>query len=192
MKKIELEVVTITQSVSQAHSFAVILAEKGGKKRIPIVIGNAEAQAIAIALENIKPSRPLTHDLLKEMLDHFHAVVSEVIIHNLVDGIFYSTVVLSYKTETIEFDSRTSDAIAIATRFKCPIYTYPGILEAAGLEVNESGQLIASTEESHQGSDVEQEEESSIEELEKKLSEALENEDYELAARLRDELNKRK
>lgn len=190
MKKIELEVVTITHSVSQANSFAVILAEKGGKKRIPIVIGNAEAQAIAIALENIKPSRPLTHDLLKEMLDHFKANVSEVIIHNLVDGIFFSTVVVSYQNETIEFDSRTSDAIAVATRFKCPIYTYPAILEAAGLEMNEAGALIPSSQDQSQDTQIE-DEETSIEELEKKLSEALENEDYELAARLRDELNKR-
>lgn len=197
MKKVELEIITITHSVTQSHSFAVILGEKHGKRRIPIVIGNAEAQAIAISLENITPTRPLTHDLMRDILFNFEINVREVLIQNLVDGIFYSTVVCEFKGEIFEFDSRTSDAIALATRFKCPIYTYEFILDSAGVSIEETDGDSSEAEADDlkeekalkEGSDFAS---LSLADLEKMLNHALESEDYEKAARLRDELNNRK
>jgi hypothetical protein len=196
MNKIELEIVSLTHSVTQSHSFAVILGEKHGKRRIPIVIGNAEAQAIAIALENIVPTRPLTHDLMRDMLFSFEVNIEEVIIHNLIDGIFYSTIVCKHNNETYEFDSRTSDAVALSTRFKCPIYTYETILETAGVSIEENDiieteQPIASQEEATPQRKENGYAALSISELEKQLQRALESEDYEKAATIRDEISKR-
>lgn len=196
MNKIELEIVSLTHSVTQSHSFAVILGEKHGKRRIPIVIGNAEAQAIAIALENIVPTRPLTHDLMRDMLFSFEVNIEEIIIHNLIDGIFYSTIVCKHNNETYEFDSRTSDAVALSTRFKCPIYTYETILETAGVSIEEND--IIEPEQppiSKEEAPVKRKENDyaalSLQELEKQLQRALESEDYEKAATIRDEISKR-
>jgi bifunctional DNase/RNase len=196
MNKIELEIVSLTHSVTQSHSFAVILGEKHGKRRIPIVIGNAEAQAIAIALENIVPTRPLTHDLMRDMLFSFEVNIEEIIIHNLIDGIFYSTIVCKHNNETYEFDSRTSDAVALSTRFKCPIYTYETILETAGVSIEEND--IIEPEQppiSKEEAPVKRKEIDyaalSLQELEKQLQRALESEDYEKAATIRDEISKR-
>jgi uncharacterized protein len=196
MNKIELEIVSLTHSVTQSHSFAVILGEKHGKRRIPIVIGNAEAQAIAIALENIVPTRPLTHDLMRDMLFSFEVNIEEVIIHNLIDGIFYSTIVCKHNNETYEFDSRTSDAVALSTRFKCPIYTYETILETAGVSIEENDIIESEQPPARQEEATPQRKENdyaalSTAELEKQLQRALESEDYEKAATIRDEISKR-
>lgn len=140
MKKIELEIVALSHSITQSHSYAVVLGEVGGIRRLPIVIGGFEAQAIAVALEKMNPSRPLTHDLMKSMCTAFAIDLKEIVINNLVDGIFFSQLVCQRDNDMIEIDSRTSDAIALAIRFDCPIYTYDFILDSAGLIVEEQDQ----------------------------------------------------
>ena len=132
MRKIELEIVALSHSITQTHSYAVVLGEVNGLRRLPIVIGGFEAQAIAVALEKMQPSRPLTHDLMKNFMNAFNVELHEVIISNLQEGIFYSKLICSNNDDTIEIDSRTSDALALAVRFGCPIYTYENILNSAG------------------------------------------------------------
>ena len=141
MRRIELEIVALSHSMTQSHNYAVVLGERRGKRRLPIVIGSFEAQAIAVALERMLPNRPLTHDLFKNAFDTFEIQLKEVIISNLLDGIFYARLVCMKNGELFEIDSRTSDAIAMAVRFECPIFTYDFILEAAGviLEDQEGG-----------------------------------------------------
>lgn len=204
MKKIELEIIALSHSVTQTHSFAVVLGEVDGTRRLPIVIGGFEAQAIAVALDNMKPSRPLTHDLMKTVCDTFALELQYVYISKLLDGVFYSNLVFSNSIETCEIDSRTSDALALAVRFECPIYVNENILEEAGVEAD------AATETTHASeSDLERKIEEltaavptapgsssnytvmSDEELNDALQQAIEHEDYERAARIRDELNKR-
>lgn len=199
MKKIELEIIALSHSVTQSHSFAVVLGEVGGTRRLPIVIGGFEAQAIAVALDNMKPSRPLTHDLMKDLCDTFDIQLEYIHITKLVDGVFYSNLVCKRGEEYFEIDSRTSDALAMAVRFDCSIYVEEGILKEAGTESDPS-------EEDHDlPPDVEKEIEELTEilptsnysqmtlaELQIQLKSAIENEDYELAARIHDELNKRK
>lgn len=196
MKKIELEIINITQGFTQHHSYAVVLGEVKGKRRLPIVIGAAEAQAIAVAIENMPPVRPLTHDLFKSVMDTFAITLNEVMITNLMDGVFYSKLVCMFNGNEQEIDSRTSDAVALAIRFGCPIYIYSDILDASG---------ILLVEEQHEGmyeevasASSQKEEKTKTDyaiytnkELEKLLDEALLNEDYEKAANIRDELNKR-
>ena len=133
MKKIELEIVALSHSITQTHSYAVVLGEVNGLRRLPIVIGGFEAQAIAVALEKMQPSRPLTHDLMKNFMTAFAIDLHEINICDLQEGIFYSKLVCSTENDTVEIDSRTSDAIALAVRFGCPIYTYENILESAGI-----------------------------------------------------------
>jgi bifunctional DNase/RNase len=205
MERIELEIIALSQSVTQAQSYAVVLGEVKGSRRLPIVIGGFEAQAIAVALENMTPSRPLTHDLLKSICDTYDVELNHIVINNLVDGIFYAQLVCSKDGETIEIDSRTSDAIALAVRFKCPIYTYEFILDSAGITVEEATEMGAEPE-SEEGEIDEETLEEEIErvtdaniyedytlaELEELLESALAKEDYEKAARIRDEMNKRK
>ncbi len=197
MNKIELEIISLTHSVTQSHSFVVILGEKEGKRRIPIVIGSGEAQAIAIALENIVPTRPLTHDLMRDMLFSFEVNIEEIIIHNLIDGIFYSTIICRHNNETYEFDSRTSDAVALSTRFKCPIYTYETILETAGVFIEDTEITAEDVESIEDRSPIAVHQNPndyttfSTPELEKLLHKALEEEDYEKAASIRDEIGKR-
>ncbi len=137
MKKIELEIVALSHSITQTHSYAVVLGEVNGLRRLPIVIGGFEAQAIAVALERMQPSRPLTHDLMKNFMLAFNIELHEIIINDLQEGIFYSKLVCSTEHDTVEIDSRTSDAVALAVRFGCPIYTYDNILDSAGILMEE-------------------------------------------------------
>ena len=137
-KKLELEIVALSHSVTQSHSYAVVLGEVNGVRKLPIVIGGFEAQAIAVALENMQPTRPLTHDLIKNMMDAFSLQLTEIIIYKIQEGIFYSKLICHSPTETIEVDSRTSDALAIAVRFDAPIYTYENILDSAGMQMDEN------------------------------------------------------
>lgn len=200
MKKIELDIIALSHSVTQSHSFAVVLGEVGGTRRLPIVIGGFEAQAIAVALDNMKPTRPLTHDLMKAICDTFDVQLEYIYISKLVDGVFYSYLVCKKNDEYFEIDSRTSDALALAVRFDCPIYVEEGILNEAGVEADpdEEQNIIKQTEEkegaevSTPSSSLTNYVEMTIAELQTHLKAALDNEDYELAARIRDELNKRK
>lgn len=193
MKRIELGIVALSHSMTQSHNYAVVLGEKRGQRRLPIVIGNFEAQAIAVAMERMVPNRPLTHDLFKSALDTFGIQLREVVINNLLDGIFYSRLICIKNGEMFEIDSRTSDAIAMAVRFECPIYTYDFILEAAGIildeQDDENAVQIEKTTKLPMDSDAL--EAFSSDALSQRLQEVLEKEDYEMAARIRDELKRR-
>ena len=194
MKKIELEIVALSHSITQTHSYAVVLGEVNGLRRLPIVIGGFEAQAIAVALERMQPSRPLTHDLLKNFMNAFNVDLQEIIINDLQEGIFYSKLVCVSEHDTVEIDSRTSDALALAVRFGCPVYTYDTILDSAGILMEESGsgtkkKQVSTTAEPGSRDDLSG---LSVEELEHLLNEVLEQEDYIRAIAIRDELNKRK
>jgi len=191
MKKIELEIVALSHSVTQSHNYAVVLGEVEGERRLPIVIGGFEAQAIAVAMEKMKPNRPLTHDLFKNTMDSFDIKLKEIVINNLLDGIFYAKLVCLKDGELYEVDSRTSDAIAMAVRFDCPVYTFGFIMEEAGvlLENPEGDTPMAAAKPKKSSSTISS---MSIAELNKELGKVLDNEDYEKAARIRDEINKRK
>lgn len=196
MKKIELEIIALSHSITQTHSYAVVLGEVFGQRRLPIVIGGFEAQAIAVALEKMNPSRPLTHDLMKNIFHSFSIELVEIIIHNLEDGIFYSKLICSNQEETMEIDSRTSDALALAVRFGCPIYTYENIMESASLIVEEELETpepeprpVVNPSEAASKDDLQI---FSIEDLQKMLDDVLEKEDYIKAAAIRDEINRRK
>jgi len=191
MKKIELEIVALSHSITQTHSYAVVLGEVNGLRRLPIVIGGFEAQAIAVALERMKPNRPLTHDLMKNFMMAFNVDLQEIIINDLQEGIFYSRLICTTENETVEIDSRTSDAVALAVRFGCPIYTYENILESAGIVKEEEGgtKKVVVTHEESGGNDLQR---MTMKELEDLLQDVLEKEDYIKAASIRDEINKRK
>jgi uncharacterized protein len=191
MRRIELEIVALSHSMTQSHNYAVVLGEKKGKRRLPIVIGSFEAQAIAVALEQMTPNRPLTHDLFKSALDTFDIKMKEVIINNLLDGIFYARLVCLKNGELFEIDSRTSDAIAMAVRFDCPIFTYDFILEAAGVILEEQDGGGFSTMPVVTDLDDSALETWPMDALQTRLQEVLEAEDYEMAAKLRDELKRR-
>lgn len=189
MNKIELEIVALSHSVTQSHNYAVVLGEKSGTRRLPIVIGGFEAQAIAVAMEDMAPSRPLTHDLLKNTMNTFDIELQEVVINNLLDGIFYARLVCDRNGEIIEIDSRTSDAIALAVRFECPIYSYEFILEAAGVEIEEK----TDTPSSKSRKKAEQPPaRKNLKELNALLQQYIDAEEYEKAAKVRDEIKKRK
>ncbi|MFN3299328.1 MAG: bifunctional nuclease family protein [Sediminibacterium sp.] len=197
MKKIELEIVALSHSITQTHSYAVVLGEINGLRRLPIVIGGFEAQAIAVALENMHPSRPLTHDLMKNFMNAFGVELQEIIINDLQEGIFYSKLVCYTDNDTVEIDSRTSDALALAVRFGCPIYTYDNILESAGIAMEEGGtgkpkMEAVGAEEPAGTSDRSDLSSLNIEELNNLLNEVLDQEDYIRAIAIRDELKKRK
>ncbi len=196
MKKIELEIVALSHSITQTHSYAVVLGEVKGQRRLPIVIGGFEAQAIAVALEHMQPSRPLTHDLMKNFMNSFGVELQEVIISDLQEGIFYSKLVCYTENDTIEIDSRTSDALALAVRFGCPIYTYEHILENAGILMDDNATKKDKTESFGSEEDISSDREDlsalGIEELHVLLNEVLEQEDYIRAIAIRDEINKRK
>ncbi|MCY7329015.1 MAG: DUF151 domain-containing protein [Saprospiraceae bacterium] len=193
MKRIELDIVALSHSMTQSHNYAVVLGERRGQRRLPIVIGSFEAQAIAVAMERMVPNRPLTHDLFKSALDTFEIKLKEVVINNLLDGIFYARLVCVRAGEVFEIDSRTSDAIAMAVRFECPIFTYDFILEAAGvlLEDQEDGGVgrIGTSIPANMDSDTI--ETYSKDALHRRLQEVLEAEDYEMAAKIRDEIKRR-
>ncbi|MEP6927644.1 MAG: bifunctional nuclease domain-containing protein, partial [Ginsengibacter sp.] len=191
MKKIELEIVALSHSITQTHSYAVVLGEVNGLRRLPIVIGGFEAQAIAVALERMQPSRPLTHDLMKNFMLAFNVELHEIIINDLQEGIFYSKLVCSTEHDTVEIDSRTSDAVALAVRFGCPIYTYDNILDSAGI-LMEEGDKKKKVIVSHSDTNSDDLKKLSIAELENLLTEVLEQEDYIKAASIRDEIKIRK
>ena len=199
MKKIELEIVALSHSITQTHSYAVVLGEVNGLRRLPIVIGGFEAQAIAVALEKMQPSRPLTHDLMKNFMTAFNIELHEIIISDLQEGIFYSKLVCSSDNDTIEIDSRTSDALALAVRFGCPVYTYEHILESAGILMEDPGSskkrktpTVTSTDEEGTPGGKDDLKAMALEDLNTLLNEVLEQEDYIRAIAIRDEINSRK
>ncbi|NBB89508.1 MAG: hypothetical protein GVX96_06980 [Bacteroidetes bacterium] len=192
MEKIELEIVALSHSVTQSHNYAVVLGEKMGHRRLPIVIGGFEAQAIAVAMEDMSPSRPLTHDLLKNTLETFEIDLQEVVINNLLDGIFYARLVCVFNGKVIEIDSRTSDAIAMAVRFKCPIYTYQEILSQAGVTLDDEGSVQEKKVKSEEPKATDSLESMSLSGLNDLLEKMLSQENYEKAAEIRDEINRRK
>ena len=191
MKKLKLDIVGLSYSQTQSGAYALVLGETKGKRRLPIIIGGFEAQAIAIELEKMTPSRPLTHDLFKSFADTFSILIKEVIIYNLVEGIFFAKLICNNSEKEIEIDARTSDAIALAVRFQCPIYTYEFILSSAGIilednpaEPKEEAEVVAVDDNDFI--------KKSTEELKEMLKVALADEAYERASRIRDELNHRK
>lgn len=200
MKKVKLNILGLSYSQTQTGAYALVLSEADGNRRIPIIIGAVEAQAIAIQLEGLKPPRPLTHDLFLNVALAFDIEIAEVFIHKLEEGIFYAEIVCEQNSNRIRVDSRTSDAIALALRFECPIYTTEEIIEKAGInmEFDESGELSEEHEEGDRENVTKTSaghvdySEYSAEELNELLEAAVANEDYEKASEIRDEINKRK
>jgi len=197
MKKIELEIVALSHSITQTHSYAVVLGEVSGLRRLPIVIGGFEAQAIAVALERMQPSRPLTHDLFSNFMTTFGIELKEVIIYKLEEGIFFAQLVCHHNHDIVEIDARTSDALALAVRASCPVYTYENILETAGLYLDqtEGGEAVSTEPKrpakvSSGGTDKDLKK-MSLEDLNTLLQQVLEQEDYVRAIPIRDEINSR-
>ncbi|MBK9719152.1 MAG: bifunctional nuclease family protein [Saprospiraceae bacterium] len=191
MKKVELEIIALSHSVTQTQNYAVVLGELNGNRRLPIVIGGFEAQAIAVVLERMNPNRPLTHDLFKNAMSAFGVDIKEVVINDLVDGIFFSKLICEKDGEIIEIDSRTSDALAMAVRFNCTVSTFEFVMEQAGVILEESEEsLKKSTTKKIKSS--QSYDRLSSEELQTMLAQVLTDEDYEKAAKIRDELNRRK
>lgn len=195
MKKIELEIVALSHSLAQTQNYAIVLGEVNGVRRLPIVIGGFEAQSIAVAMEGMVPSRPMTHDLYKSTLDTFNIQVTSIIINNLEDGVFHASIVCQHDNKETEIDARTSDALSIAVRYACPIYTYDFILEQAGIILeDETEKEVQKSKQKRQTASKPKEkslEEYTLSELEDKLNDALSQENYELAAQLRDEIKSR-
>jgi uncharacterized protein len=204
MDKIELEIIGLSYSQTQTGAYALVLGEKdGAKRRLPIIIGGFEAQAIAIELESMTPSRPLTHDLFKSFADSYEISVTEIVIYNLIEGIFYAKLLSEKDGEIIEVDTRTSDAIALAVRFKCPIYTHEFILASAGILLDESeegedelGIELDAIEDELDAIDFDEPKSLSyddltVDELNKRLQDAIESENYEEASKIKGELDKR-
>ena len=193
MEKIRLEIIGMSYSQSQSGAYALILGEKEGKRRLPIIIGGFEAQSIAIELEKIKAPRPLTHDLFKTFAEAYNIHISEVIISKFSEGVFYAVLVCSNGKKQLEIDSRTSDAIALALRFGCPVYTYESIMVAAGILMEEDPESLKSDETMEEGPVMEETSysEYSLEDLTQMLHSAVEKEEYEKASRIRDEIKKR-
>lgn len=188
-----MEIVALSHSMTQHHSYAVVLGEVNGNRKLPIVIGGFEAQAIAVALERINPNRPLTHDLLKNFMNAFNVELQEIVITDLKEGVFYSKLVCFTELDTVEIDSRTSDAIAMAVRFACPIYIYNSILEEAGVSLETTPpKEIKAEEPSLEETKEEELTDFSTKELQEMLDKVLEQEDYIRAAAIRDEINRRK
>jgi len=199
VKKIKLEIIALSYSQTQSGAYALVLGEANGKRRLPVIIGGYEAQAIAIQIENMKPSRPLTHDLMKTFAESFNIVITEVVIYKIVEGIFYAKLVANNVQQTTEIDARTSDGIAMALRFDCPIYTYESILSTYGVVLDDDNNKLenigdASLEVEENKNDLLGLNDFShinTEDLQMLLQSALEEEDYEKASRIRDELNDR-
>lgn len=196
MHKIRLNILGLSVSQTQSGAYALVLAEENGERRIPIIIGPVEAQAIAIQLEGLKPPRPLTHDLIKNMAMAFDIALLEVTIYKLEEGIFYSELLCEMNGKEINIDSRTSDAVALALRFRCPIYTTEEILKKSGiildLENEDSPVRNISDKDDFTDSDVSTYAQYSAKELNEMINEAIQHEDYEKASIIRDELKKRK
>jgi uncharacterized protein len=192
MEKVKLEIVGLSYSQTQSGAYALVLAEENGTRRLPIIIGGFEAQAIAIELEKMTPTRPLTHDLFKNFALAYDISIKEILIYNLVEGIFYAKLVCDRQGEIIEIDARTSDAIAIGVRFNCPVFTYESILSSAGIQLDETDEFSSAPElEEAENAQPKGYSSMTLDELEVKLDEALSNEDYELASKIRDEINRK-
>lgn len=201
MRKVELEIAGLSHTITQSQSYAVLLSEVGGIRKLPIVIGAFEAQAIAVAIEKVVINRPLSHDLIRNIFSVFNISLKEVLIDNLQDGIFYSKLICDREGQEVEIDSRTSDALALAVRFNCPIFTYEFILETAGTIISDPVKTKEEGEEEEEDEAVEAtpalttEEDLTkltIKELNDRLRDLLNHEDYEGAAKVRDEIEKRK
>ncbi len=195
VKKIKLEIINLTYSQAQTGAYVLVLGEtKGAKRRLPIVIGGFEAQAIAIELEKMTPSRPLTHDLFKSFADGFNIIVTEVVIYKLIEGIFYAKIICNNEGKEMEIDARTSDAIALAVRFGCPVTTYESILAKAGIMLDDEKNPALESGKVDELIEVEEKDvtKKSTEELIVLLEKALSDEDYELASKIHEELNNRK
>lgn len=212
MKKIKLDIVGLSYSQTQSGAYALVLGEVGGNRRLPVVIGGFEAQSIAVEIEKMTPSRPLTHDLFKSFAETFNISLNEILIYNLVDGIFFAKLLCSDGEQTIEIDARTSDAVALAVRFECPIYTYDFIMNTAGIIIEGNDFAFLENIENvgnYKASDSSEDEREatsaesvpnmpspykslSIEQLEKTLQKAIDSEQYETAAKIRDEIEKRR
>lgn len=197
MEKIKLKIIGMSYSQAQTGAYALILGEADGERRIPIVIGGFEAQSIAIELEEMKPARPLTHDLFKNFAETFHIELNEVIINKFAEGIFYSQLICTdLEGNTHEIDSRTSDAVALAIRFGCPLYTYENIIQQTGVTMDKEDEASASgdfkSEESHEDTSGGPLSGNSLTELEAMIKEAIDKEDYEKASVIQKEINKRK
>ncbi len=215
MKKIKLDIVGLSYSQTQSGAYALVLGEVGGNRRLPVIIGGFEAQSIAVEIEKMTPSRPLTHDLFKTFAETFKIKLEEVLIYNLIDGIFFAKLICSDGTTTTEIDARTSDAVALAVRFECPIFTYDFIMNSAGIVIE--GNDFAFLENIENVGNYKQDEPAktekdpeppaaaepiknkpspyaslTLEQLENTLEKAIENEQYETAAKIRDEIEKRK
>ncbi len=199
MQKIRLEIVGLTNGQQQG-SYTLILGEENGERKLPIIIGSFEAQAIAIEIEKIVPFRPMTHDLFVSFTRLFHTEVKEVIIYNLVEGVFYAKLICVQEGITKELDARTSDAIALAVRFKCPVYTYDDILRTAGIVIQDEEEEGVAAPDRPKSEDAPKKGRSfqdtissmPTEELEKMLEDAIRVEEYDRAAIIRDEINRRK
>lgn len=197
MKKIKLEILGLSSSQSQTGSFALVLGETEGNRRLPIIIGMFEAQAIAIEIEKIIPNRPMTHDLFKSFANNFHFTVEEIVISDLKEGVFFAKIVCSDGLKKIEIDARPSDAIAIGLRFDSPIFTHENILAEAGIVLtDEAEEEKAEAEKEPQrvrreSSRKEDLKNYTVERLNELLKDAIDKEDYERAAKIRDELSKR-
>lgn len=196
MEKVQLDIVGLSYSQTQSGAYALVLNEVDGSRRLPVIIGGFEAQAIAIELEGMTPSRPLTHDLFKSFAKEFSFDIKEIIIYNLIEGIFFAKLICNNpEGKEIEIDTRTSDAIAIAVRFNCPIYTFEFILSSAGILLDEE-EIENDSEDIDENVIIEIESkanqtEMSLQELENNLQQAIENEEYERASKIRDEITKR-
>ena len=193
MDKIRLEIIGMSYSQSQSGAYALILGEHGGARRLPIIIGGFEAQAIAVELEKMKPSRPLTHDLFKNFAEHYNIFIKEVLIDKFMEGVFFAKLICMQGNDIAEIDARTSDAVALAIRFRCPIYTFESIMGDAGIVMDDKADELLDPDVENLVEEVGAGEYSTLdtEELNEMLKKAIENEDYEKASNIRDEINKR-
>ena len=189
MKKIDLEILDIALSGSSSGAYALVLGEVKGKRKLPIVIGGAEAQSIAIELENMRPSRPLTHDLMKNTMTAFGMEVTEVLIHKMVEGIFYAQLTVTDGIREEQIDSRSSDAVAVAVRFGCPIRCSQQVMDEAGVDLDGSESQVHGEEDA--ALEVTESREESLEDLQRQLDEAIATENYELASELKKRIDAR-
>ena len=192
MEKVQLNIESLVYSQTQSGAYVLVLIEEEGNRKLPIVIGSAEAQAIAIALEGMSPPRPLTHDLFVNFSSAFNINLEEVLITKLEEGIFYSELICDSLANRVKIDSRTSDAVALAIRFKCPIYADEEVLKQAGISsTGHSSDAAPSQEEVTTEEKSNELKSKSLEDLKKMLSESINKEEYENASRIRDEINRR-
>jgi hypothetical protein len=194
MKRVKLKVLGISYSQTQSGAYALILVEENGERRVPIIIGGFEAQAIVIKLENLEPPRPLTHDLFRSFASEFNITIIEVMIYKLEEGVFYSRLLCNNGEKELSIDSRTSDAVALALRFGCPIYITEEILEKAGITITPAEAETSAEADADNLFEAgnSKYDNYSDEELYKMIDEAVKTEDYERAASIRDEIDKRK